>query len=80
VGRPSGSDADLVQAIRNLRERRGLSQEAVARAAGLTLSSYARIERGLANPTWRTAFQIAGALDDVTLAELGAAVDELCSA
>jgi transcriptional regulator with XRE-family HTH domain len=79
MGRPSGSDADLVQAIRNLRARRGLSQEAVARAADLTLSSYARIERGLANPTWRTVSNIADALG-VTLAELGAAVDELRSA
>jgi transcriptional regulator with XRE-family HTH domain len=79
MGRPSGSDADLVQAIRNLRARRGLSQEAVARAANLTLSSYARIERGLANPTWRTVSNIADALD-VTLSELGAVVDELRSA
>jgi transcriptional regulator with XRE-family HTH domain len=64
---------------RRLPERRGLSEEAVARAADLTLSSYARIERGLANPTWRTVSHIADALD-VTLAGLGAAVDELRSA
>ncbi|WP_051323859.1 helix-turn-helix domain-containing protein [Candidatus Solirubrobacter pratensis] len=65
--------------IRDLRGQRGLSQEAVARAADLTLSSYARVERGLANPTWRTVSQIADALG-VTLAELGAAVDEARSA
>ncbi len=79
MGRPSGSDAALVQVIRDLRGQRGLSQEAVARAADLTLSSYARVERGLANPTWRTVSQIADALG-VTLAELGAAVDEARSA
>ena len=39
------------------------------------LSSYARIERGPANPTWRSVSRIAGALG-VTLAELGAAIDE----
>jgi transcriptional regulator with XRE-family HTH domain len=43
------------------------------------LSSYAGIERGLATPTRRTVSRIADALD-VTLAELGAAVDELRSA
>jgi transcriptional regulator with XRE-family HTH domain len=79
VGRPSGADADLAHVIRALRERRGLSQEALAHAAQLTMSSYARIERGQANPTWRTVSQIAEALG-VTLAELGAAVDESRSA
>jgi hypothetical protein len=40
----------------------------------LTVSAYARIERGEANPTWTTVTQIARALD-VPLARLGDIVD-----
>jgi transcriptional regulator with XRE-family HTH domain len=49
--------------FRGLRERGNLSQETVAHGAGLTVSAYARIERGEANPTWTTVTQIARALD-----------------
>jgi transcriptional regulator with XRE-family HTH domain len=60
--------------IRDLRLARDFSQEAVAHGAGLTVSAYARIERGEANPTWTTVAHIADALG-VSLAELGDAVD-----
>jgi transcriptional regulator with XRE-family HTH domain len=75
VARPSSPDPRLACAIRDLREQAGLSQEAVAHSAGLTVSAYARIERGEANPTWTTVTQIARALD-VSLADLGEAVDK----
>jgi transcriptional regulator with XRE-family HTH domain len=74
VARPSSPDRRLARVLRDLRERRDLSQESVARQAGLTVSAYARIERAEANPTWTTVSQIAEALD-VSLAELGDAVD-----
>jgi transcriptional regulator with XRE-family HTH domain len=57
-----------------LRRQRGHTQEDLAHAAGLTVTAYARIERGSANPTWTTVRRIADALD-VTLGELGRAVD-----
>jgi transcriptional regulator with XRE-family HTH domain len=57
-------------------ERAGLSQEAVAHSAGMTVSAYARIERGEANPTWTTVTQIARGLR-VSLAELAASVEEM---
>jgi transcriptional regulator with XRE-family HTH domain len=76
MARPTGADADLARVIRALREQRSLSQETLAHAAEITTSSFARIERGQANPTWLTVTRIAAALD-VTLAELGAAVDGL---
>lgn len=57
-----------------LRKQRGHTQEDLAHAAGLTVTAYARIERGSANPTWTTVRRIADALD-VTLSELGRAVD-----
>lgn len=60
--RPTRADAALALAIRELREQQGISQESVAHASGLTLSSYGRIERGLANPTWLTVVAIARAL------------------
>jgi transcriptional regulator with XRE-family HTH domain len=74
VARPSSPDPRLARALRELRERRGLSQEAVAHSAALTVSAYARIERGEANPTWTTVTQVAQALG-VTLSELGSAVE-----
>lgn len=74
VARPSSPDPRLARVIRDLRQRGDLSQEAIAHGAGLTVSAYARIERGEANPTWTTVTQIAQALE-VSLAELGEAVD-----
>jgi len=60
--------------LRRARDRRGLSQEAVALAAGLAVTTYARIERSatadrLANPTLGTFVRLAIALD-VTVEEL----------
>jgi len=56
-------------AIRQLRERQGLTQEALATEAGTTLSTLSVIERGLANPTWATVSDIAAALG-VSISEL----------
>ena len=75
VARPSSPDPRLARAIRDIRERSDLSQEVVAHSAGLTVSAYARVERGEANPTWTTVTQIAQALG-VTLRELGTAVEK----
>jgi transcriptional regulator with XRE-family HTH domain len=75
VPRPSPPDPRLAGAIRALREHAGVSQETIAHRAGLTVSAYARIERGGANPTWTTVTRIAQALG-VTLAELGRAVED----
>jgi transcriptional regulator with XRE-family HTH domain len=76
VVRQSGVDPHLARAIRSLREQRGLSQEALAHDASITVASYARIERGESNPTWMTVTRISDALG-VSLAELGRSVDEL---
>jgi transcriptional regulator with XRE-family HTH domain len=72
--RPLTPDPQLGQVMRELRQRAGRSQESIARDAGLSVTSYARIERGEANPTWTTVTQIARALD-VSLAELGEAIE-----
>ena len=55
-------DPRLARAIRGLRNAQGVSQEDIAYAAGLTSSSYSRIERGITNPAWTTVLRIADGL------------------
>ena len=59
----------LGKAIRQLREKRGMTQEALAQDAGVTVGHMSMIERGHSNPTWGTVKGIAEALG-VTIAEL----------
>jgi len=59
----------LGKAIRQLRTERGMTQEALAHAAGVTVSHLSTIERGHSNPTWATVQAIARALQ-VAIAEL----------
>ena len=65
----------LAAALRGLREDRGLTQEALAHEAGVTVGTLSKIELGQASPAWATVRQIAEALD-VTLMELAAAVED----
>jgi XRE family transcriptional regulator, regulator of sulfur utilization len=59
----------LGRAIRQLRDQRGVSQEALAYEAGVTSGTLSLIERGLSNPTWGTVKGIAAALN-VSIADL----------
>ncbi len=59
----------LGKAIRQLRDQRGVSQEALAYEAGVTSGTLSLIERGLSNPTWGTVKGIAAALG-VTIVDL----------
>lgn len=52
----------LGKAIRQLREERGMTQEALAQEAGVTVGHMSMIERGHSNPTWGTIKGIANAL------------------
>jgi len=52
----------LGKAIRQFREERGMTQEALAQEAGITVGHMSMIERGHSNPTWGTAKGIAGGL------------------
>lgn len=67
-------DPALGEALRRLREKRGMTQEEVAHAADLTLGAYGRIERSEVAPAWPTVRAIARGLG-VSVKELGAAVD-----
>ena len=65
----------LGEAIRQLRHKRGLTQEDLAHHAGVTTGTLSLIERGEANPTWGTVQRVASALD-VSMGTLGKLVDE----
>ena len=52
----------LGEAIRQLRDKRGMTQEALAHAAGVTVGHLSMIERGHSNPTWATVKAITAAL------------------
>ena len=69
MGRPDEPQPALGQAIRQLREKRGTTQEALAFEAGVTTGTLSLIERGQSNPAWGTVKAIAAALD-VTTADL----------
>ena len=53
----------LGKAIRQLREERDMTQEALAHAAAITVGHLSTIERGHSNPTWATVKAITAALD-----------------
>jgi transcriptional regulator with XRE-family HTH domain len=65
----------LGEAVRQLRSKRGLTQEGLAREASVTNATLSLIERGQANPTWATLKGIAAALD-VSMGELGKLADK----
>lgn len=66
----------LGKAIRQLREKKGLTQEAVAHDAGITTATLGVIERGLSNPTWATLKAIAKALA-VSMTEIARLTEKL---
>jgi transcriptional regulator with XRE-family HTH domain len=70
----SQPDKALAAVLRRRRDERGLTAEAVAQDASLTLSAYLRIEAAASAPGWSTVKRIAEALD-LSLAELVALVE-----
>jgi transcriptional regulator with XRE-family HTH domain len=72
-GRPQPA---LGKAIRQLREKGGMTQEVLAAKANLTVRSLSAIETGKANPTWATVGDIASALG-VPVSTLAKAAEKL---
>jgi transcriptional regulator with XRE-family HTH domain len=66
----------LGEAVRQLRQKRGLTQEDLAHEADITTGTLSLIERGHANPTWGTVKSIAASLG-VSMGELGRLSDGL---
>lgn len=69
-------DEALAAALREMREERDETRQALAQRSGITAGSLARIELGQASPSWMTVRQIARALN-VTMRELGAVVERM---
>lgn len=63
VRRSTNPQPALGTAIRELRNKKGLTQEAVAQSAGITVAHLSGIERGHANPSWGAVVAITEALD-----------------
>lgn len=62
---PHSADSALVEIgrrIRQARETAGLTQEDVAYDAGINLSYYGKLERGLNNPTAATLLRVAAVI------------------
>lgn len=74
MGRQDEPQPALGSAIRQLRERRGVTQEALAHEAGITAGTLSLIERGQSNPAWGTVRRIAAALNS-SMGEVGKLAD-----
>lgn len=66
----------LDRAVRLRREEIGMTQEALADAAGLDATSIRGLERGVANPTWDVADRVSRTLG-LALHELARMADDL---
>jgi transcriptional regulator with XRE-family HTH domain len=66
----------LGAAVKQLRERRGATQEGLAYEAGITTGTLSQLERGISNPSWGTLKAIAGALK-VSMVELAKLASKL---
>jgi transcriptional regulator with XRE-family HTH domain len=72
----SPSHAAFGQAVRELREERGTSQEAFALRCGIDRSHYGGMERGERNPSLTTVYKIADALG-ISPSEIHARAEQL---
>ncbi|HEV3035475.1 MAG TPA: helix-turn-helix transcriptional regulator [Solirubrobacteraceae bacterium] len=70
----SAPDPALATTLRRIRERRGVTREALAFQSGITAGALARIELAQAVPRWNTVRLLAQALN-VSMVELSAAVE-----
>lgn len=71
----SKPDRVLSATVRRLREKSGITREALAMEAGVTVGVLARIELAQASPSWDTFKRLAGALD-LSISQLSAAIDD----
>jgi transcriptional regulator with XRE-family HTH domain len=66
--------AALGKVIRELREKKGLTQEAVAHMAGVHPTWVSRLESGMLNPSWGMVARVAKALG-VQISDLARAAE-----
>jgi transcriptional regulator with XRE-family HTH domain len=69
MGGPDQPQPGLGTAVRQLREKRGVTQEGLAQDAGVTTGTVSLVERGKSNPSWGTIKALATGLG-VAMSEL----------
>jgi transcriptional regulator with XRE-family HTH domain len=62
MGGPDQPQPGLGEAVRLLREKRGITQERLAQDAGVTTGTISLVERGRSNPAWGTVRAVASGL------------------
>lgn len=62
MGGPDQPQPGLGEAVRLLREKRGITQERLAQDAGVTTGTISLVERGRSNPAWGTVRALASGL------------------
>jgi transcriptional regulator with XRE-family HTH domain len=72
MGGPDQPQPTLGAAVRQLREKRGITQERLAQDAGVTTGTVSLVERGRSNPAWGTVKALASGLG-VSVAQLAIA-------
>jgi transcriptional regulator with XRE-family HTH domain len=77
MGGPDQPQPALGEAVRQLREDRGVTQERLAQDAGVTTGTVSLVERGQSNPSWGTVKAIAQGLKTplADLAQLAASLE-----
>jgi transcriptional regulator with XRE-family HTH domain len=76
MGGPDQPQPALGEAVRQLRKKRGLSQERLAQNAGVTTGTVSLVERGRSNPAWGTVKALANALG-ISVGELANRAEKL---
>ncbi|MFP5387719.1 MAG: helix-turn-helix domain-containing protein [Thermoleophilia bacterium] len=76
MGGPEQPQPALGEAVRELREKQGITQERLAQDAGVTTGTVSLVERGRSNPAWGTVKAIAEGLG-VSLVELAKRASDL---
>lgn len=76
MGGPDQPQPALGEAVRQFREKRGITQERLANDAGVTTGTVSLVERGQSNPAWGTVKAIANGLG-VSIVELAKLASDL---
>ncbi len=76
MGGPDQPQPALGEAVRQFREKRGITQERLANDAGVTTGTVSLVERGQSNPAWCTVKSIANGLG-VSIVELAKLASDL---
>lgn len=76
MGGPDQPQPALGKAIRQLREKRGVTQERLAQDAGVTTGTVSLVERGKSNPAWGTIKALSQGLG-ASIEEIAALADSI---